>query len=171
MSFNPSSLERHIIEHEILGIDTGFSGSGLSSLKVDGGRLWIYDSVRGKWLSSDTVIVTASRKGRAKNKYLDFENGVSSLATGFRITGPATIIGLAAQTRAQETWTIHVRKNNTETNIASLSINNLTGSHNNALNINLEEGDFVQFYAETTSFLGIKDPKVWLKIAWRNDNL
>jgi len=163
-----TKIKQHIIEHEILGID---GGGSITDIQVDGGRLWVYDSSRSKWLSSDRLTASAGRAGRAKNSYLRLHDGQTSNLTGYRLPRDATITAMMAQTRNVETWTLRVRKNGSATNVASLVLNGVDGRHVITTNVDLDEGDQVQFYADTTEILGIRDPFVWIEIAWRNTNL
>lgn len=203
-------LQEHMIEHELLDLETTVSGltpsdltilddglfivsgvntinfddeisaeydtvSGvvnisLENLNVDEGRLWVYDSSRSKWLSSDRLSAVAGRKGRSKNAYLRVHDGQAINLTGYRVPRNATITAISAQTRGDETWTLQVRKNGDSANIASLAMINVAGAHNATVNVNLDEGDRVQFFAETTAFFGIKDPFIWVEIAWRKEN-
>ena len=168
MSCVCSDIEKHIIEHEILGVE---SGEAIDWIKLDGGRAWVYDISRGKWLSTDRLNAIAGRKGRSRKAYLRLIDGQASNLTGYRLPRNATITSISAQTRVNETWTLRIRKNGSSTDLVSLTMNNEDGKHDNSINIDLDEGDQVQFYADTTALLGIKDPFVWVEIAWRNNNL
>jgi len=137
-------------------------------LQVVDNTLWVYDITRNEWLSSSRFYPTAGRKGRAKNSYLYVNDGLAMSATGYRIPRDATITALSAQTRSNETWTLKIRKNNDlDIDLATLEITNAMGNHDKTIDVNLNEGDVVRFYAETTGFLGIKDPLVFAEIAWR----
>lgn len=157
-------IRDHILEHEIIGLTTG---SSIADLKVVDGRLWVYDNTRSKWLSADRLTASAGRKGRAKNSYLRILDGQASNLTGYRLPRKATITAIAAQTRNNETWILRVRKNGNPTDIASLAMSNVAGGHDTTVDVDLDEGDRVQLYADTTSFFGISDPFVWVEIAWR----
>jgi len=161
-------IKQHIIEHEIL-LDA--ADPTISELKVDEGRLWVYDEVRDKWLSPDRLFAIAGRDGRAKNLYLRLIDDHPSNLTGYRMLRKATIVAIAAQTRNNETWTLQIRKNGDPTNLYSLPISSVSGAHNTVVDVDVDEGDQVQMFAETTNFLGIKDPFVMIEIAWRNDTL
>ena len=163
-----ADIKKHIIEHAIIHDE---DESSISDIKVDGGRLWVYDGVRDKWLSSDRQFALAGRDGRAKNLYLRLLDGQPSNLTGYRMLRNATIVALAAQTRNIETWTLQIRKNGDPTSVYSLTISGASGAHNKLVDIDVDEGDLVQMFAETTNFLGIKDPFVMIEIAWRNDTL
>lgn len=141
-----------------------------TNLQVDGGKLWVYDSTRNKWLSSDRLTVGAANKARTRNKYLEVFDSQTSNLSGYRLVRDATVTAIAAQTRGSESWTLRMRKNGDPTNIVSLTMSSVEGDHSNVVNVDLDEGDTIQFFAETP--LGaIKDPLVWVEVAWRNDNL
>lgn len=143
----------------------------LPPVVMDDGDVFVYDDTRGKWLGSHRIIASAGRKGRAKNAYLRLMDGQSCNLTGYRMPRKATITAIAAQTRDDETWTLRVRKNGDLDNIVSLAVTNAAGGHDTGIDVDVEEGDRIQFFAETTSFFGIKDPFVWIEIAWKNENL
>lgn len=170
MAVSCSDIRDWMIICEILG-GCGSQGGSTSNLVVDGGVLWVYDEVRDKWLSSYRLTATAGRKGRAKNSYLHLIDNHPSNLTGYRMTRDGTITAIAAQTRAVETWTLQIRKNGDPTNIASLSLSGVAGAHDHTVNIDVDEGDQIQFYADTTAFLGIRHPFAWIEVAWRNDTI
>ena len=150
---------------------TVFSLGTPQPIQVEGDRLWVYDEVRNKWLSAERSTIIAGRKGRAKNSYLRLSDGQSSNLSGYRMPRTGTIVSIMAQTRATETWTVRIRKNGSDTDVASLTLTDVEGYHDSSLDINVEEGDRIQIFAETTGFLGIRDPFIWVEIAWRNDAL
>lgn len=162
-----ADIKQHLLEHEIILEENPV----IDGLRVDEGRLWVYDEVRAKWLSSDRLYAIAGRNGRAKNLYLRVIDGQPSNVTGYYMLRKATIVALSATTRNNETWTLHIRKNGDITNLCSLPISNTSGNDDKTLNVDLDEGDLVQVFAETTNFLGIKDPFIMIEIAWRNDSL
>ena len=143
----------------------------IRDLQVDDGKLWVYDSSRSKWLSSDRATFGAGERGRAKNKYIPVFDGQVSNLSGYRVVRAATITAISAQTRVNETWTLRVRKNGDLADITSLVMTGVNGNHDDSINIDLDEGDRVQFFAETTGFFGIRDPLVWVEVAWRNTSL
>lgn len=173
MAVTPQHIKDWLVICEILG-GCGVVGPGpgpIDDIKIDGGRAWVYDITRDKWLSTDRLSAIAGRKGRAKKIYLRLVDGQSSNLTGYRLPRDATITAVSAQTRDDESWTLRIRKNGDPTDLYSLTISSTDGAHNRMVNVDLDEGDRVQFFADTTGFFGIKDPFVWVEIAWRNDNL
>lgn len=143
----------------------------LDSLQIDNNVLWVYDNTRGKWLSSYRFQAYAAEKGRARNKYLPVMDGQASNLTGYRVIRNGTITAISAQTRDVETWTLKIRKNGNPADIVSLVMSGTSGNHSSVTNVDISEGDQLHFYADTTAFLGIKDPLVWIEVAWRNDAL
>jgi hypothetical protein len=126
------------------------------------------DPTRGdKWISADRLNIFSARNGRAKNRYLPYIDGQSSLITGVRIPRNATLLSIVAQTRNTETWTVQVRKNGSTTNLASLPLTGVDGGQITNLDVDFNAGDRIQIYADTTSLLGIRDPNVWIELAWR----
>jgi len=168
MAISCNDIRDWMIICELLG-GCGSQGGTGDNLIVDGGMLWVYDEVRGKWLSSSRITAISGRKGRVKNGYLRLIDGQTSNLTGYRMTRAGVLTSLSAQTRTDETWILRVRNNGTD--VTSLNVVAASGAHNRSLNINVEEGDLIEFYADTTAFLGIRDPFVWAEIAWRNDSL
>jgi hypothetical protein len=165
-----SGVQHLNFEDEISAIYDGVTGRvdiSLENMRVDDGRLWVYDITRSKWLSSDRLNASGGRKGRIKNGYLRILDGQSCNLTGYRLPRNGTITAIAAQTRDNETWTLRVRKNGDPTDIASLALNNVAGGHDTTVDVDVSEGDLIQLFAETTTFFGIKDPFVWVEIAWR----
>lgn len=163
-----SDIQKQLILNSILGGGSSTPTDPNADLQISGGHLYLKDTTRGnKWISADRLIVYSARDGRARNTYLPYIDGQSFLSTGIRLPRNATIIGIVAQTRDLETWTLHVRRNGDPTNIASLVLNNTAGSQTTVLNVDVSSGDRIQLYAETTGLLGIRDPNVWVEIAWR----
>lgn len=156
---------------DVVNVGGGKVDVRFPDIQVDGDSLWVYDQTRSKWLSTDKAQFSAGEKGLTKNKYLlTFDSQAINL-TGYRMVRDGTITAIAAQTRNAETWTLRVRKNGSATNIQSLAMTAIDGNHSNTVNVDVDEGDRIQFYAETTTMFGIRDPLVWVEIAWRNDGL
>jgi hypothetical protein len=63
----------------------------------------------------------------------------------------ATIVGMSGQLDASGTTTLSVRKNDSATDIASLSISAATGDHVVNTNIDMSAGDFLQGYCAGTA--------------------
>ena len=125
-----------------------------------------YDATRGKWLSVDRVQLSASKKGGANDVYLRVSDQIATSETGYRIMRDATITALAAQTDGVETWTLRIRKNDSTTDLASLVITAATGGQDTTINLDLDQGDELQIFADTTG--AIHSPVALVEIAWRN---
>jgi hypothetical protein len=146
-------------------------GVKLPPIVLDAGTPWMYDDNRSKWLSAGRVVFMAGRSGRIKNGFLRTVDGQVTNLTGYRMPRDATITTISVQTRTSETWTLHIRKNGTDTNILSVPIIASTGAHDTLIDVDLDEGDRIHFFAETTTLFGIKDPIAWIEVAWKHDLL
>jgi len=162
-TFNPSALTdpAFTITPDISVPTTNVSDG---SMTIVGGILYVRDTTRGKWLSLERKFLTAGRNANVSNAYLRIDQQVPSNITGYRALRDGTITGLWAQTRANETWTFQIRRNGTVVAIASLSIIAASGNVDTAVNVDVNAGDEIQFYA---SGIRIGRPVVGLEIAWR----
>ncbi|MFZ3575221.1 hypothetical protein [Tenacibaculum finnmarkense] len=143
---------------------TGTSG-GQMFVDSTNGILYIYDGTRAKWLSVDrTMVGWGVNNANTGNEYLRQFNGAQSNRNGWRMIRNGTITAISAQTNINQTWTLEIRKNDGTTAIASLTITNQQGNHNNTLNIDVNEGDFIQAYCNGSS---VDYPETLIEIAWR----
>jgi hypothetical protein len=125
-----------------------------------------YDATRGKWLSVDRIQLSASKKGGANDVYLRVNDQIATSETGYRVMRDATITALAAQTDGSETWTLRIRRNDSTTNIASLVVTAAAGNQATNINVDLDQGDELQIFADTTGV--IHSPVALVELAWRN---
>ncbi|MBE7692440.1 hypothetical protein [Tenacibaculum finnmarkense] len=143
---------------------TGTSG-GQMFVDSTNGILYIYDGTRAKWLSVDrTMVGWGVNNANTTNQYLRQFNGAQSSQNGWRMIRNGTITAISAQTNINQTWTLEIRKNDGTTAIASLTITNQQGNHNNSVNIDVNEGDFIQAYCNGSS---VDYPETLIEIAWR----
>ncbi len=66
---------------------------------------YVYDGVRGKWLSIDRQMVWAALDGAVTNAYLRTFDGISTHATGYNVLAPATITGITVASNGN-TWLV-----------------------------------------------------------------
>lgn len=151
----------------ILPSDGTFKGSPVAgNVEFKGGVLYAYDSTRTKWLSVDRVTYTAGRRqNRATNIYMRVSDGVPTSATGIRMLRDGTITGIFAQTRVAESWTFEVRRNGSV--IASLVMTAVAGNQATTVNVDVSQGDEIQFYCNGTD---ISFPVGGIEVAWRESN-
>lgn len=150
----------------ILPSDGTLKGSPVEgNVEVKGGILYTYDATRSKWLSVDRKMIYAGRDGTANDVYLRTFDGIATSQTGYRVLRDGTITGLVAQTDGSETWTLEIRRNNVATPIASLVITAATGGQSTVTNVDVSQGDEIQFFANTTG--NIDTPVAGLELAWR----
>lgn len=135
------------------------------NVEVKSGILYTYDATRSKWLSVDRKLVTAAKKGSANDIYLRVADGIATSETGIRVLRDGTITGLFAQTDGAESWTLEIRRNGVSTPIATLAMSAVAGNQATTTNIDVAQGDELQFFANTTG--SIKSPVAGLELAWR----
>lgn len=142
------------------------TGLADGQLAVINGLLYEYDDDRSKWLSVQKITLFFGRSGNTKNQYLNF--GVGTLASnnsGFRIARNATIVSMSGQLDASGTCDMRLRKNDTATNIATLSLAATAGATDLTTDVDLAAGDYLQSYLDADS--GVPDPVLVIEIAWR----
>ncbi len=136
-------------------------------IRVDAGILSVFDANRNKFLSVDRKAIVAGKLGRAKNIYLRSVDGIANNVSSFPMPRGATVVSLSARSASTSTaWKVHLRKNGDPTNLFTLNVT--SGSKSNILvDVDLAFDDILQFYVETSAFLGIRHPTVWAEIAWK----
>ncbi len=141
------------------------SSGGQMFVSNDNGLLYLYDGTRSKWLSVDRSMVGWGRNsGNTSNQYLRQFNGALSNQNGWRMIRDGTITAITAQSNINQTWTLEIRKNDSPIVIASILITNAQGDHDNTINIDFSEGDFLQAYCNGAS---VDYPQTMIEIAWR----
>ena len=141
----------------------GLAGGQLS---VKSGILYAYDSTRSKWLSVQRMFMRFGRSGKTKNQYLNSIAGPSN-NSGDRLAKNATIVSIAGQLDAVGTCDFRVRKNDDMvTNLVTLNLTTQLGDQDTTININLNQGDYLQAYLDATG-QPISDPNMTIEVAWR----
>ena len=126
----------------------------------------IYDNTRSKWLSIERLMLAFGRPGKSKDQYLPFYIGaMPSNNSGLRMMRDATIVGISGQLNASGTCDFKIRKNDISTNIATLALASAIGDQDVTLNIDVDQGDYLQSYIENTN--KVDDPVIMVEIAWR----
>ncbi len=126
----------------------------------DDGILYAYDTGRGKWLSVDRTLINYE-------SLLTAANAVYIGASGVRMTRDATITSITAQssTVLGTPWSIEVRKNGLTGDLLTLGISSTqNGNHNNNVNIDVNEGDYLKIYCNG---ILVVMPQALIEIAWR----
>lgn len=135
-------------------------------LSVKGGILYVYDSVRSKWLSVQRMFLTFGKKGKTKDQFLAFGAGeLYSNNSGYRLARNATIVAITGQLDASGTCDMRIRRNDSATNIATLNISSAIGNSDTTPNVDLSANDYLQSYLESVA--GAEDPVVVVELAWR----
>ena len=151
---------------QVIVIDNKGTINTIRELRVGtDGLLYTYDNLRTKWLSVDRNLIGWGRNSQnTTDEYLRQFNGAQSNLNGWRMIRDGTITAITAQCNANQTYTVEIRKNDSATVISSLAVSNAKGNHDTTININFEEGDFLQCYLNGNS---IDYPQVLIEIAWK----
>uniref|UniRef100_UPI00261A3E4D hypothetical protein n=1 Tax=uncultured Polaribacter sp. TaxID=174711 RepID=UPI00261A3E4D len=134
---------------------------------ADDGLLYGYDATRSKWLSVSRNIIGWGANNGNSNIYLRQFNGTLSNLNGWRMIRNGTITTIRVQGGSNQTYTIEIRKNDVTTAIASLDVTSAQGNHDTTINVDFEEGDYLQCYVNVTNGSRITYPQALIQIAWR----
>lgn len=131
------------------------------------GVLYGYDATRSKWLAVQRQSFFFGRTGTTADQYLNTAGGVISHGTGYRLPRNACVTGISVQTSTTKNYKIHLRKNNEEIDLVTLTVAGYGGS-STTVNKELYAGDYIQCYLEFTGTgFGVDDPIVYVELAWR----
>ncbi len=129
------------------------------------GLLYAYDVNRNVWLSVDRKMISWGRNStNTTNEYLRQINGALSNNSGWRMIRNGRITAISVQGDTNQTYTIEIRRNDTNIVLTSINVQNSQGNHDAAVNVDFEEGDFLQCYLNGNN---IEYPQVLIEIAWR----
>ena len=142
-------------------------GGNLSDINIQSGIVYGRDVTRNKWMGPREDFLFA-RRGFTSRAYLNVAN-VPSNQAGVRIQRAMTITEISAQLDAVGSCTVEIRKNDTATPIATLSLSSVEGNHDNAVNIDIAEGDYLQVYVNASPI--VKSPTVKVTAAYNGGSL
>jgi hypothetical protein len=145
---------------------TQLGAAGQIPLASINNEIAVYDRTRTKWLGINREYMNFAGRDNANNsdEYLRAGSDFTSNQSGPRLFRNMTLIGISAQTNGAETWTVRVRRNGVVTNLASLALSAVAGAQSITTNVDFNQGDKVDVFAEGTS---INRPYVRLEFAPR----
>ena len=138
-----------------------------SDINIQNGIVYGRDVTRNKWMGPREDFVFG-RRGLTSRAYLNVAN-VPSNQSGIRIQRNMTITEISTQLDLAGTCTVEIRKNDNTTPIATLSLSSVDGNHDNAVNIDVAEGDYLQVYVNTP--IAVLSPVVKVTAAYNGGNL
>jgi len=122
------------------------------------------DLVRNKFLSLDRKYTTATAYGlRVTNRYLKVGEVTTQGQQGVRMARSGTITSVTAKSRSTGSYFVEIRKNGAPITYVSMEVTG-GGTHINNVDIDFNEGDFIQFYVDGSN---VEHPIVELETAWR----
>lgn len=129
-------------------------GSTLDEIAyVDGDDVYFYDDTRSKDLGVAVIEVGAARDSvSTTDQYLRTYDGVPMNKSGSALPWDATLIGISMSGEENnQTWTVQVRKNDSATSLASLTITNAYENHSWDEDVDFSAGDRIQLYLSGAS--------------------
>lgn len=144
---------------------SGGGGFGSDATSINGILYLKDDSRNNKFISSAKMFVSFGKRFFAQNQYLNHIGNIASNNAGYRLIRNATITGLSCQLGASGTCTIEIRKNDDSTAETTLTLSSVSGNQDDAVNVDLNQGDYLQCYLSASSF--VQNPVVIVEIAWR----
>lgn len=153
---------------DLTSADTALDGrldiveTKLSDFSVISGRVYGKDTTRSKQLGSSESIIF-SKSSAAKNTYLRTSD-IASNVTGVRLHRNMTLIAATAEISASGSCEFRVRKNNTATDLAVITITASTGVTVTNLNVDFNASDVLEVYC-TCPGTTVNNPVLRLVVA------
>lgn len=127
--------------------------------------IYIWDTLRNKWLSSYRTFVTFSNHGNTNGQYISNSSSLSA-NTGFLIYKPATIISIWGKATSGNNSKI-IRIYDNDEILESFTLSNLYyKSSTFDLDIGNSEDTYLRIFIDSAG-QNIKNPVIQLEIAWR----
>jgi len=132
------------------------------------GIVYYYDSIRNKWLSAsrEVILFNINHKNLSNDRWMAIGEMPSNIS-GYKLPRNGTITAITVQTNSPSAnGVFKIRKNNMSTDLCSASLFNEPGKVVDNLNINIDEGDWLQSLMSVNSG-NVNYPVVSLEISWR----
>lgn len=144
---------------------TDLGTSSQIGLAVINGTLAAHDKVRSKFLSVFRQLMMFSGRDSANNANEYARAGeFTSNQGGPRLMKNMTLVGASVGLKSAGTVSVRVRKNQTVTNLATITVTGAIGAQLTNLNIDFNAGDDIEVFLEGTS---IDRPLIMLEFAER----
>jgi len=138
--------------------------NGLQAYSSDWDMLMIYDSTRGKWLSSEVTALQYGENGIVDGAFLRFGGDMRDGGSGARMPFNGTIVRVTVQTSGgNATKGFEIRVNNTVVDTFNLSSNVYTATDKN---VDFNAGDYISVYVSSAG-ASISNPSCIIWVKWR----
>lgn len=117
--------------------------SDLSNIKVIDGRVYGKDTTRNRWIGPQEDYVFARNSNRFRRGYLKTVNGVATNRSSVRVDHNMILTSISIQMKNIDSTTVEVR-NASNTVIATLTVNNAQGAHDNTYNVQVPAGEVIR---------------------------
>ena len=139
-------------------------------LKQDAnGLLQLYDASRSRWLSvaRNNIYFGLDHKDIISNRWFNMVGTVGSNTSGYRVPRNCIITCITVQAQNDASCDIIVRKNDSDTEITSVTLSSESGKTSDGLDIEISADDRIQLFLQITSG-NIDYPEVVIELAWRD---
>jgi len=132
------------------------------------GIILFYDTIRNKNLSitRENISFGINHKNISGERWLQTTGNIPSNILGYKVPRNGTITAATIQTQNLANCDFEIKKNNAIPVIHTLNLSNELEQINDNLNININEGDFLQVLL-TVNSSNVDFPLIFLEIAWR----
>ncbi len=133
------------------------------------GILLFYDNSRSKYLSTSRQILSfgINHRNIAASQWMMATSRVRTNIIGYKIPRNATITALTIQSQnSVANCSFNIRKNNSVTNIVSVTLVGQTSNVTDNLNVDIDINDWLQVFLQVNSG-NVDNPLLNLEIAWR----
>lgn len=134
------------------------------------GILKFYDNSRSMWISVAREVFSFGINHRDLNhsRYMFTAGKVATMSTGYRVPRDAVVTSITAQTRNSATCGFKLRKNNSATDLYTLSLSSEQGkTQDNLAILTVDEDDWMQIFMNITGSNLVDFPVVDIELGWR----
>jgi len=147
-------------------------GTANGQISVIGDELYLYDSARGKWLSTSGILLNFGLESNVDGQFLEYAGDV--LLTGPRMPKDGTIVYVtinASGGQANKAYQLFRNGTAVPNNDANPSIDGIIQANgttftNTAYNLNFNAGDFIRVNVASEGN-AVVNPVVLLWVKWR----
>ena len=132
----------------------------------EGDILYYHDTKRDKYLGIYRLMYGfgIDHRNISHQRTMSISGGVRSTEAGYPIPRDSTIIGITAKATNSANCSFQILKNGT--NIGSFTLTNQTINYNNDIDIDIDQGDYLQILVNPNSGV-INFPELTLETSWR----
>ncbi len=146
----------------------GSGSSGIDFTQNSDGIILFLDTTRGKTISvaRENLTFGIKHKNISGSRWLQTTGNIPTNILGYKIPRNGTITAATAQTQNLSNCDFEIKRNNNIIILHTLNLINVVEKIDDNLNIDVNQGDFLQVELLTNSG-DVDYPLIFLEIAWR----